>query len=95
MEGYLMKRYYSRGPFSFSIYVLGLTIITTTVNKLVVTALQRILTTTFITADIFALVIPYLFAILLVLNKYYCLVKHLDAMITSISISPYNINDLI
>ena len=58
-----MEIYASRESFVFEISVLlGSTRGPITVNKFAVTALQRILTPLFITIDIFALVVTYLFA---------------------------------
>ena len=56
-----MEGYGSMETFGFSMDVLGSTKITTTVIKLVMTYLQRILTPLFVTIDIISLVIPYLF----------------------------------
>ena len=60
-----MEGYTSREAFGFAISVLSSTIRPTTLKELVVTALQNILTPSFITVDMFALVVPYLFAFLL------------------------------
>ena len=60
-EGHLMEGYASREPFYFSMAV-PISIIRT-VNNWVMTDLQRISTTSFITVDIFALVVPYLFSV--------------------------------
>ena len=54
-----MERDASIEPFGFEMYVLGSTRRPTTINKLVVTALQRIMTTSFINLGMFALVVPY------------------------------------
>ena len=53
----------SREIFGFAMAVLSSTIRLTTVHTLVGTALQLILTPSFVTADIFALVVPYLFSV--------------------------------
>ena len=55
------KNIFSREHIGFSMAILGSIIISTTVIKLAVTALQQILTPLFIIVDIFALVVPYLF----------------------------------
>ena len=55
---YLMEGYGSRETFYFAMDVLISARRPTTVNTWVVTALQRILTPSFITVDIFALVVP-------------------------------------
>ena len=60
MGGLLMERYASIEPFVFSISVLSLTIRTTNVKNLVANALKPILNPSFITVDMFALVVPYL-----------------------------------
>ena len=59
MEGYLVEG----DAFGFAMAVLISTRRPTTVEKLVVAALQHILTPSFITVDIFALVIPHFFAV--------------------------------
>ena len=58
-----MERDASIGTFGFAMDALGSTRRPTNVNKLDVTALQRILTPSFITVDMFALVVLYLFAV--------------------------------
>ena len=58
-----MERDASREPFGFSMTVIVPKIIPTTVNDLAVTALQCIMTPSFVTLDMFALVVPYLFAV--------------------------------
>ena len=60
--GCLMERDYSREPFGFSMSVLGLTRIYTTVNKLAVTSFQCIMPPLFVNLDMFDLVVPYLFS---------------------------------
>ena len=65
-----MEIYDSREPFGFSIAVIGSTIRPTSVNKLAVIALQHIMTPSFVTLDMFALVVPYLFPVWFVLNSY-------------------------
>ena len=57
-----MEIYASRKTFGFSMIVLGSTRRTTTVSKLAVTDFQVILTPLFVTIDMFALVVPYLFS---------------------------------
>ena len=66
----------------------------TTVNKLAVTALQRILTPSFITFDIFALVVPYLFTVCFVHNNDDCLGQQLDAMMPAVPVRFYKRHDL-
>ena len=56
--GYLMEGYGSRETFDFAMDLLISARRPTTVNTWVVTALQQILTPSFITVDIFALVVP-------------------------------------
>ena len=53
MRGFLIERYTSREPFGFVMAVLGSTKIPTTVNKLAMADLQRILTPSFMTVDMF------------------------------------------
>ena len=53
-----MERYYSREPFGFAMVVVGSTRIPTTINKLAVIALKRIMTLLFVSLDMFALVVP-------------------------------------
>ena len=56
-----MERDASREPFGFKMAILiGSTIGPTTLNKFSVTTLKHILTPSFITVDIFSIVIPYL-----------------------------------
>ena len=52
----------SREPFGFAMAVLGSTIMPTTVNSWLVTAVKLVLTPLFITVDIFALVVPLTFS---------------------------------
>ena len=59
--GFQMEIYALRKTLSVSIVVIDSTRRPTTVKNVAVTALQRILTPLFITVDIFALVVPYLF----------------------------------
>ena len=55
-----MEIYASREPFGFAMdVILGSKIGHTTVNKFSATALQHILTSSLITVEIFALVVPY------------------------------------
>ena len=63
MVGFLMKGYSSREPIGFAMAVLGSTRRPTTVNRLDVSDLQRIMTPSFVPFDIFSLVVPYLFAV--------------------------------
>ena len=56
-----MEIYDSREPFGFSMAVIGSTVRLTTVNKFSVIALQRIMTPSFFTLVMFALVATYLF----------------------------------
>ena len=58
-----MERDASREPFGFAMAMLGSTRKSNTVNKLAVTALQRIMTPSFVTLYMFALAVPYLFAV--------------------------------
>ena len=58
-----MERYSSREPFGFTMDVLGSKRIPTTVNTLAVTDSKCILTPLFITVEIFARVVPNLFAV--------------------------------
>ena len=53
----------SREPFGFEMDVLGSTRIPTVVNKLAMVVLQRIMTPSFVSLEIFVLVVPYLFAV--------------------------------
>ena len=61
-----MEIYASRKTFDFVMAVLGSTIRPITVNKLAVIDLQCIMTTLFVTLDILALSVPYLFDVLFV-----------------------------
>ena len=63
MLGCLMEIDASIEPFGFSVAVLGSTRRPTTVNKFYLTALKRIMTPSFVTLDMFALVVPYFFAV--------------------------------
>ena len=63
MGGCLMERDASREPFGFEMDVLGSTRKHNTFNDLAVTALQHIITPSFVALDMFALVVPYLFAV--------------------------------
>ena len=65
---FLTERDYSREPFGFTMDVLGSTIRSTTFNKLDVNALQHTMTPSFITLDMFALSVTYLFSILLAIT---------------------------
>ena len=58
-----MEVYSSIEPFDLSIDVPSSTIRPNNENTWVVTALQLILTPLFVTIDIFALIVPYLFAV--------------------------------
>ena len=61
---FLMEINASGGPFGFTMAVpIGSTRGPTSVNKLAVSALQRILTPLFIAIDMFDLVVPYLFSV--------------------------------
>ena len=66
LGGLLMGRDDSGETFGFAMDVIGLTRRPTIVNKLAVIVLQCIVTPTFISLDMIDLVIPYLFAVLLV-----------------------------
>ena len=61
--GCLIEINASREPFGFSMDAIGSTRRPTIVNKLGVTALQRIMTPSFVSLGMFALVVPYLFAV--------------------------------
>ena len=61
---------------------------------LAVTALQRILTPSLITVEMFALVVPCLFAVCFVNNNYECLGQNIAAMIPFVPISLYKNHDL-
>ena len=74
--------------------VLGTTGRSTTVNKVVVNALQRITTPSFITLDMFALVVLYLFAVLFVRNNDDCLVYKISTMMPFVPIRLYKRYDL-
>ena len=58
-EGYLMERYASREPFGFVMAVLGSTRRHTTVNKLSAIAVKSIMIPSFVSLDMFDLVVPY------------------------------------
>ena len=60
--------------------VLGSTRRPTTLENLVVTDLQHILTPLFTTVDIFSLVVPYLFDVCFFHDNDYCLGHKLDSM---------------
>ena len=66
MGDFLMEIFASRNLFGFSMAVLGSTKRPTNVNKLDVTALKHIMTPLFVTLEMFALVVPYLFTFLFV-----------------------------
>ena len=53
-----MERDASIQPFGFAMFVLGLTRRPTTDKKLAMTNLQRIMTPSFITIEMFALLVP-------------------------------------
>ena len=61
--GGLMERYALIEAFGFAMGVLGSTRRPTTVNKLDVIVLQRIMTPSFVSLDMFALVVPIFFAV--------------------------------
>ena len=61
--GFLMQIDASREDFGFSMDVLGSTIRPTTVNKLAVIVFQHIITPSFVSIGMFALVLPHLFAV--------------------------------
>ena len=54
-----MERDASIEPFGFAMAVIGSTRRPTTANKLAVIALQHIMTPSFVSLDMFALVVPY------------------------------------
>ena len=58
-----MERDASRETLCFTMAEIGSTRRPTTIKNLLVTALQLILTPSLVTVDMFALVIPYLFAV--------------------------------
>ena len=58
-----MERDASREALGFARDVIGSTRRCTIVNKLAVIVLQRIMTPSFIPLDMFALVVPYFFAV--------------------------------
>ena len=58
-----MERYDPRKYFGFARDVIGLTRRHTIVNKLDVIVLQRIMTPSFVSLDMFALVVPYFFSV--------------------------------
>ena len=92
--GYLMEINAPIEPFGFEFDIIGSTRIPTTVNTLAVTDLQRILTPSFVTIDMLALVVPYLFGILLVFNNDNCLGHNISAMMPLIPIRIYKRHDL-
>ena len=61
-----MEKYSSREAFGFAMDVIGSTIRPTTVNKLAVIFLEHITTPSFVSLDMFALVVTYLFSVLFV-----------------------------
>ena len=61
--GCLMEIYASREAFGFARDVISSTRKCTIVNKLAVIVLQHIMTPSFVSFDMFALVVPYLFAV--------------------------------
>ena len=68
--------------FELSRYVLlGSTREPTTVNNFSMTDFQCILTPSFITVEMFDLVVPYCFAVLFFHKKYNCLYQIIDTMI--------------
>ena len=94
MEGCLMEGYASIEPFGIAISVIGSTRRPTTVKNLAMAALQHILTPSFITVDIFALAVPYLFAVCFIHNNDDCLYQNLAAMITVVHIRLYKRHDM-
>ena len=64
--GWLTDIYASIEAFGFVMDVLGSTIRPTIVKNLAVTILQRIMTPLFVSLYMFALVVPYLFYVLLI-----------------------------
>ena len=73
----------------FSMDVLGSTIIPNTVKKLAVTDLQRILNPLFITVDIFALSVPYLFNVCFFHKINDCIGQKIATMIHFIPLKHY------
>ena len=69
MGGCLMGIYASIEAFGFSEDVIGSTRRPTIVNRLSVIALRHIMNPSFVSFDMFALIAPYLFAVLLVHNN--------------------------
>ena len=74
--------------------VLGPTRRPYTVNNLAVTDLQRIMTPLFVPLNMFAVVVPYLFSVLFVLENYYCLVHQLSEMKPFMPIRLYKRHDM-
>ena len=74
--------------------VLGSTIIPTTVNKLDLNYLQLVLIPSFVVFDMFALVVPYLFSVLLVLKNYDWLGRQIYEIIPFVPITMYKRNDI-
>ena len=77
----------SKELFSFAMVVIGSTTRPTSVNKLAVTALQHTTTPSFVTLDMFALVVPY-FLFFIRKNDDF-IGYHIDAMMTFMPISLY------
>ena len=63
IEGELIEGYVSIEPFGFTIYVLVSSKRDYTIKNLVLIALQHILNTSFITIELFALVVPFYFVL--------------------------------
>ena len=67
--GYPMEIHASREAFGFSRYVIGSTIRRAIAKKLAMIVLQCITTPSFVSLDMFAVVVQYLFSILLIHNN--------------------------
>ena len=68
-----MERYASIETFGFARYVIGSTRRYTIVNKFAVIFLQHIITPLFVSIDMFAIVVPYLFSVWFINNDDDCL----------------------
>ena len=76
------------------VVLLGSTPLPTIVNKFFATDLQRILTPSFITVDMFSLVGTYVFHVVLVHKDDDLLDQKISAMIPFMPIRLYKINDM-
>ena len=89
-----MEGYSSIEPSVFTMSVLDSTTRPNNVKKLVLTVLKCILTPLFVTVDIFALVVPYLFSVWFVLENYDRLGQKIASMVTFIPIRIYKSHDM-